>query len=266
MANPYKTILGIVSHLLKSHPEIAPAVEKMAVMAQGKSLQDIANYSEWKLYEGLTTKEVFTKIYQEGHWGKSPNPEKPFFSGIGSHDEKIVDVYIESVRSFIRSLGFKPSVVDLGCGDFNVGSKLVDMCQSYMGFDIVESLINFNKSIYKSPNITFKNVDITADELPAADLVIVRQVFQHLSNKSIEKCLQKILGSYKYLILTEHLPLSAKFTENLDKPTGRCIRLDIGSGVVLTSAPFLLRPKEELILSEAPERNGIIRTTLYRLG
>lgn len=87
-------------------------------------------YKSLRAFLGLSTKEVFNKIYQEGAWGVSHEDGQRFFSGPGSHDEKIVSVYVEAVTKFLQGFEKKPNVVDLGCGDFNVGSKLRPYCQA----------------------------------------------------------------------------------------------------------------------------------------
>jgi len=65
--------------------------------------------------------------------------------------------------------------------------------------------------------------------LPKADCVILRQVLQHLSNEEIKNILAK-LYNYKYLILTEHLPLR-DFIPNEDIISGQGIRIKHNSGV-----------------------------------
>ena len=72
----------------------------------------------------------------------------------------------------------------------------------------------------------------TKDELPQAEIVFIRQVLQHLSNREIKNALPQIALKYKYLVLTEHLPESQDFVHNLDKPTGANNRLGINSGIV----------------------------------
>ena len=42
-------------------------------------------------------------------------------------------------------------------------------------------------------------------------------------------------------------------------------RLLSNSGVVLTEPPFVFAPLDWVVLSDALELNGVIRTTLYRL-
>jgi hypothetical protein len=216
-----------------------------------------------KYNQNLTTQEIFTKIYKERVWGQSKDPSDEFYSGTGSRDRTIVQTYIDSVDRFLRSFDVKPSVVDLGCGDFFVGSQIRALCGSYTACDIVAPLIVFNKEKYRSLNVDFRILDLTRDELPQGDVLFIRQVLQHLSNKQIKGALTQIPMKFKYLILTEHLPASESFTHNLDIPGGALLRLPIQSGIVLTSPPFNLCVKSQRTLCQSEESGGIIKTILY---
>lgn len=217
-------------------------------------------------YKNLSTQDVFTKIYEKGAWGKSNDPYQKYFSGSGSHDNIIAETYVKSVHKVLCSFEEKPNVVDLGCGDFFIGSQIRPLCASYTACDIVQPLIDFNKEKYKSLNVDFKVLDLTKDEIPQADIVFIRQVLQHLSNEQIKKALPQISSKFKYLVLTEHLPDTQSFTHNLDKPAGPDLRLGIESGIVLTSPPFNLKVIEENHLCQVAEYGGIIKTTLYKLS
>jgi Methyltransferase domain len=216
-------------------------------------------------YPSLSTQEAFTKIYEEGAWGKSTDANGRFFSGTGSHDAAVVTTYLAAVGRFLQSFPEKPDVVDLGCGDFNVGSQIRAHCGSYVACDIVESLIDFNRSKFNDLHVDFRVLDLAKDALPKAEVVFVRQVLQHLSNDKIVTALQKIAQSYRYLVLTEHVPVDAGFTHNVDKPSGPDTRLALRSGVVVTSPPFNLAALEHSPLCSVPEGKGAIVTTLYRL-
>jgi SAM-dependent methyltransferase len=180
---------------------------------------------------------------------------------------KIVSVYVKVVSDFLNSLSFenKPDVVDLGCGDFNVGSQLRKFCRNYIACDIVPGLIDYNRSKFESLSVDFRVINIVADELPPGDVVFVRQVFQHLSNQQIGHILQKIVKNYKYLILTEHLPGEASFVPNVDKLPGPDIRTGVGSGIVITSSPFDFKSRREVLLCRACEGGGFIETKLFIL-
>ncbi len=99
--------------------------------------------------EGLSTQQVFSEIYTSGMWGKSPDPNQPFYSGSGSHDEAVVQGYVDSVTAVLRNRPSKPNLVDLGCGDFSVGSRIRPFCNDYIACDIVPQLIEFNRQKFE---------------------------------------------------------------------------------------------------------------------
>ena len=75
-----------------------------------------------------TLSSIFTQTYESQFWGCSNDPADRFFSGHGSRDPIVVAPYLASVRGLLHGLrlanGKKPSVIDIGCGDFFVGSRL----------------------------------------------------------------------------------------------------------------------------------------------
>jgi hypothetical protein len=110
---------------------------------------------------------------------------------------------------------------------------------------------------------------MTTDQLPPGDVVFLRQVLQHLTNRQIQSTIEKIPTTYRYLVLTEHLPTSGKFVPNLDKPVGPHTRIDAGgqpSGVVLTEPPFNLIASRSSVLCEIRDYLGVIRTTLHEFS
>jgi hypothetical protein len=232
-------------------------------------------YLERKTNEFLRSasrKDIFTQVYDRAHWGHSAEQEERYYSGHGSHNPEGIDTYVSAVTKFLLSLDGSRNAVDLGCGDFSVGSRIRPYCGRYIACDIVEGLITRNRARYANDNVEFRALDIVGDDLPEGDVVFIRQVFQHLSNRDIENVLVRALAKYPLMVVTEHLPLSDRFVPNLDKLTGPKIRIDIGesrSGIVLTHPPFNLKPKQDVILCEVLEdnvgRNGVsrIRTNLY---
>ncbi len=202
------------------------------------------------------------QVYEKHLWGGNTFD---FFSGEGSHLPEIIIPYLEAVSDFLKSFDEPLTVLDLGCGDFNVGKHLVEFTKTYIGIDIVESLIERNKKLFKAENLEFHCLDISKDELPAADCIILRQVLQHLSNSEIKTIVEK-LSNYKYVILTEHLPLG-DFIPNKDIISGQGIRIKHNSGVDILEAPFNLKIKDRQYFGEYVLENnkGRIMTTLYTL-
>lgn len=215
-----------------------------------------------KTKEPWPTKDVMNQIYDLKLWG---GEAFDFYSGHGSHDPKIINPYLKKIIEFLKAHN-KPLVVcDFGCGDFNIGKHLTKYTKKYIAIDIVEKLIDRNKKSYKEDHLEFHCLDISKDKLPSGDCIILRQVLQHLSNTEIQNVVEKI-ADYKYLILTEHLPMG-NFTPNKDIISGQGIRLKHNSGVNIIVAPFNLKFIEEKIINEHNLENnkGRIVTTIYRI-
>ncbi|MFK8060875.1 MAG: methyltransferase domain-containing protein [Polaribacter sp.] len=200
------------------------------------------------------------QVYDMQLWG---NNASQFYSGDGSYQPEIVNPYINVVTKFLNSFKKPISLLDLGCGDFNIGKQLVEHTKNYIAVDIVENLINYNIKTFKTENLKFLCLDISTDDLPKADCIILRQVLQHLSNEEVQKIVKKI-ANYKYVILTEHIP-NGDFIANKNIISGQGIRLKKQSGTNLLTTPFNLKIKEEkqLLNFILDDNKGIIKTTLY---
>jgi len=216
-------------------------------------------------YRGMQPEEVFSHVYEIGVWGKSSDGVDQF-SGTGSHDPSIIDDYVHAITAYLRALPRTPDVVDLGCGDFHVGSLIRPACGRYTACDVVPALIEANRKRYAGLDVEFRCIDASRDDLPPGDVVFLRQVLQHLDNGRIARILDRI-SRYRSLVLTEHLP-PGQFTANVEKALGDTTRLAFckPSGVVVTEPPFNLRPVSSQVLCEVREGAGIIRTIAYELG
>lgn len=216
-----------------------------------------------KVFQNKKNSEIFNEIYQNGFWGKSKDGFTS--SGEGSHNPKLIFPYIKSVKNFLLDQDFS-TIVDIGCGDFNIGKNFVNYANRYVACDVSDFILKRNIERYSSyKNLEFKKLDLGIDILPEGDICILRQVLQHISNQDIINFCNKInsYNPYKYLILTEHLPLIEKFTFNLDKPSGPKTRIGIGSGVILHKQPFNLKFKKFYLLDNVVNLDSQITTTLY---
>lgn len=171
-----------------------------------------------RAFAGLSTQDVFEKIYRTGAWGKDSDGAAT--SGSGAHNQAIIAPYIAEVARLMSAPDIRVAV-DLGCGDFNVGKHFVDVCDSYIACDIADTVLDMNRARHQAASLTFRRLDIAEDDLPAGDIAFVRQVLQHLSNAEIAKFVRKLNADkpYGYLLVTEHLP-AKDFVPNIDKPTG----------------------------------------------
>jgi hypothetical protein len=226
-----------------------------------------------RINESKSTEEVFTEIYSQHKWGVDEGNGE-FCSGGGTVDERIADAYMEKITELSRELDFSSlRAVDLGCGDMKIGERLIPFFKSYLGVDIVQSLIDRHAEKYAGDGVTFQKLDMVTGELPDGDVCMIRQVLQHLSNSQVSSVLGK-LKKYRYVIITEHLPSpNPNIRKNKDKPHGSDIRIFDNSGIYLADPPFSL-PQSSLdtILEvkghdfQGYADSGIIQTVLYRPG
>ena len=205
----------------------------------------------------------FEYIYKKKLWGENSNCI--YYSGDGSHNINFTKNYVSKINSFIKK---NPGiVVDLGCGDFNIGSKISVYTKKYYGIDIFPDLIKYNKKKYSNKKkISFLCLNIVNSYLPNGNICILRQVLQHLDNKSIKILISKIKLKYKYLIVTEHTP-KFNLRTNKDIIAGYDIRLNYNSSVILDQPPFNLKYKKKIIIDDAhdPLYIGLIQTIIYYL-
>lgn len=216
-----------------------------------------------------STKKVFTQIYEKNKWGKSN--DNIYYSGPGSSKEKIIAPYVKFITQFLSTYSNKPVIVDLGCGDFEIGKNFIPFASKYIGVDVVDALIERNKEKYSiNDQVEFICLDIISDKLPGGEICLVRQVLQHLSNEQVLKVLKK-LNQYKVTFITEHYPEdNESIIPNIDKSHGKFIRAYVNSGVYLNKPPFNL-PEDQLeLVLEVPGSElggglnpGIIRTFKY---
>ena len=178
---------------------------------------------------------IFQTVYNRGVWGK--DEASPFYSGLGSNGPA-AEFYVEQMAALLsehaRELDRPLQVVDIGCGDFRIGKALVERVPEleYLGCDIVPELVAHNVRTYFSERVNFKTLDAVCDPLPEADVCLVRQVFQHLSNANI----QCVLAGMRYPVVyvTEGHPVRKRGSANPDKVVGPSVRLigKPGRGVV----------------------------------
>lgn len=190
---------------------------------------------------GKTVEQVFDHIYQKRIWGKVGNE-----SGSGSTKARTA-VIRQSLQELLQKYDIQ-AILDLPCGDFNWMSEMNLDGINYLGADIVKDLIQLNTSNHERDHIKFTQLDIICDPLPAADLLLCRDCYVHLSLENIERSLQNIRRSdIKYLLLTTF----PETTENQDILTGEWRRLN------MELPPFNLKPID-FIHEKHPDHNGLM--------
>ena len=168
----------------------------------------------------------FEQIYATNEWGSG--------SGEGSLPVH-THGYVAFLQGFLAEKRIT-SVVDMGCGDWQFSRIIQWGSIQYRGYDVVRSVIERNSREYSAPNISFHLYSGNPEEFPPADLLISKDVLQHLSDDSVAKILP-CLDRFKYSLVT-----------NCVNPRGPTVPSDIVDGdfryLDLRLPPFNLKAKE----------------------
>jgi SAM-dependent methyltransferase len=184
---------------------------------------------------------IFTEIYEKNVWGGKPGT---FYSGTGTENQN-TKIYIAELVRLIKQKGIQ-SILDIGCGDFSIMKQVIEKTNvSYHGVDLVPSLIADLRSKYENDRVRFSLLNAVTAPLPTADLITIRQVLQHLSNEQIQSILDKACA-FKYVLVSEHVPIGESVDPNLDKIPGPHIRMRVNSGVFIDQAPFSIKNAKPL--------------------
>lgn len=181
------------------------------------------------------SEQAFTNIYDNHIWGK--NEEGRGHSGGGSTVSNTV-IYRAFLQKFLKENNIT-SVVDIGCGDWEFSKTINWDNVTYTGYDVVRSVIERNKKVYQKPNIVFIHGDVTELDLPEADLMVTKDVLQHLPNEYIKKILKKT-KQFKYCLITNDLDSASYSSDNHDTKVGGYRPLD------LTKSPFFVNAQKVL--------------------
>lgn len=214
-------------------------------------------------------RRTFSNVYERRQWGWEKG--RNYYSGVGSGSEP-AKVYLDALAPIIaeaaKKYGDRTTVVDLGCGDFRVGSELLKRLPPvhYIGCDIVPGLIAENTRQYGNERITFRRLDIVSEALPSGHVFLVRQVLQHLPNRDIARVLVK-LRAYPSVYVTEGQPEIREGSVNPDKPIGAGVRFNWqtgrGRGVELDQPPFNIPIEEICRVSFNPEASREVIITYH---
>jgi SAM-dependent methyltransferase len=106
----------------------------------------------------------------------------------------------KALPKLIQEFGIK-SILDAPCGDCYWISKVNLRQQMYIGVDIVTKLVSDNRQQFADRQYQFAQLDICADKLPRADLVICRDFLIHLPFDLASDAIVNLLKAAKKFIL-----------------------------------------------------------------
>jgi len=197
-------------------------------------------------YESLSSKvmdpveEIFTTIYKTKFWvlGES-------VSGPGS-EIKVTQKTRYGISALIKRFGIT-SIADAPCGDLN-WMRHVDIgsCK-YIGFDIVQELIENNRRMFGVANREFRHLNLIENVIEKVDLIICRDMLAHLTYEQVFKVLRNFKASgSKYILVTTGVTITSNSDIGSDIQTGEVRRLN------LEKAPFNFPRPLALIEEDVP--------------
>jgi SAM-dependent methyltransferase len=168
--------------------------------------------------------QIFNRIYTDSAWKTG--------SGPGSTEED-TRPYREFLQAFLRDHAIT-SVADLGCGDWQF-SKLMDWSGiDYTGMDVSTVALDIARKNSGGAH-RFIHLNGASDDLPKADLLLAKDVLQHLSIQDIQGVLSRLNG-YKFALLTNgYPPRQSRMVNSNIQPGERSRPLDF------TAPPFNLK-------------------------
>ena len=168
--------------------------------------------------------DVFTDLYAPGSmWGDG--------SG-GGPDPQNAAAYVAFLYGFLA--GLKPAtVLDIGCGDGRIAGAINWQGAHYIGIDVAQPALDlfrrWSGKMETAGSVEYWQADALVDPLPDADLVICREVLQHIPKSDARRIIERLRWYPQILhcsALTNRI--------NGDVVTGWC------RGVDLSLPPFSL--------------------------
>lgn len=166
----------------------------------------------------LSMKEKFSLIYRDDIWGRGLARKKVEKSGskIGSgagSNVKYCKAYIEYVERELEG-GDYQLVLDVGCGDWQLGSAIDWYGVPYLGVDVVPSVIAALNKKFATSSRKFVCADVstldTLEQLVEVNLclVLVKDVVQHWLDDDVHRFLQSLdvvlRGTGSTVLITNH--------------------------------------------------------------
>lgn len=136
--------------------------------------------------------QVFGHIYDSDHWEGG--------SGVGSAPDA-TQPYRDVLAEILAASDVR-SVVDVGCGDWQLGSLVDWSGVDYLGLDVVPEVVARNAARFGKQGVRFSVLDGRQEALPAADLLLAKDVLQHWPSANVSAFLGKALARYRYCLIT----------------------------------------------------------------
>ena len=176
-----------------------------------KIIHLILDFYRTLLISCINKNKKFSYIYKSKYWKGSGDGS---LSGAGSNENTTHNIKLE-LQNFFNEKKIQ-SILDIPCGDWKWMSTMNFQHVNYIGCDVVEEMIEDNSKLYESDNIKFIVKSLIDDDLPKADIIIVRDLLVHLDTSDILKCLANIKrNNFKYIAITNYPTLKSQHKDKL---------------------------------------------------
>ncbi len=160
-----------------------------------------------------STQKIFEDVYKNNMWGGSGDGSKLEYN----------KPFLNFLQKYVKDNNIK-TILELGCGDFNLMKHFNFDGLKYFGADIAESIIAKNNKNYRKPNIKFLHEDIRGFKFERDyDLVLIKDVLIHLDNSSVLQVLYNARNVKRLLTVNDYNPKG----NNINITTGQFRSLDL---------------------------------------
>jgi len=169
--------------------------------------------------------EIFKGFYETGVWAGGKD-----YIDNGLHQA-------ENIQRFLTGKEIT-SIVDVGCGHWTWQSVVEWKDIEYIGIDCVSSVIRYNidKCAGLDPRPAFIQADVmTLNELPKADVLLVKDVFMNWDNLTILRFLKDV-REFKWMVFVNDLTPKPNYPIEDGGKT---------RGISLVQTPFHMNASEE---------------------
>lgn len=164
----------------------------------------------------MTNQDIFQNIYLNERWSRTSDTEialaeKFGFDHVPESGAGSVVAYsqpwINAVNEYIAKNDVQ-TILDIGSGDFNLSKELNLLGKTYIGLDVAPYIYEKTSAAYTTSNVSFLLSDAVTMDLPAADLIICKDVFIDQDNASVLAILEKVEATAKYALFGDcYLPI-----------------------------------------------------------
>lgn len=186
---------------IKRHiPALVPLVQMLRSkverpMGSKRPVESMTSSPEEPTENRVPMSDVFNRVYDNNYWGNAESR-----SGNGSDLTQTAVIRVE-IPKLIRNLRVR-SMLDIPCGDFFWMQECKTGVETYIGADVVPSMIQQLNEHHGSAGRRFEVLDLSEDALPKVDLVLCRDLLVHFSSSDIRRAVANLKRSGSTYLLT----------------------------------------------------------------